>query len=48
MQDIKPNQPQPVCFWGGSWIKKSELERQLGISVETGGAQYVLPIKNRE
>jgi hypothetical protein len=45
MNDKKPNEKQPVIFWGGQWIKKSELEQQLGQTIETGGANYVLQVK---
>jgi len=45
MNELKPNEKQPVIFWGGQWVKKSELERQLGQTIETGGANYVLQVK---
>ena len=45
MKDVRPNEKQPVVFWGGRWVKKSELERQLGQTVVTGGANYVLQVK---
>lgn len=48
MKDYKPNEPQPVIYWGGVWVKKSELERQLGLSINDGGAHYVLQIKKQD
>jgi len=45
MNEKKPNESQPVIFWGGSWVKKSELEQRLGININSGGANYVLQVK---
>jgi hypothetical protein len=45
MKDYKPNERQPVFYIGGSWVKKSELEKQLGQSINDGGANYVLQVK---
>jgi hypothetical protein len=32
--EIKPNQPDKVIFWGGSFVKVSELAKELGITKE--------------